>query len=192
MPLWHAKQRKGFSRRLHQGITLIEVLVSAALLIVGIAAVMGVSNLVQRIERISQLSLTADNLAQDLLEKVSLERCIWNQSLQACHNLTAKDMGAFSLWVGPNGEVKYTKEDAQEGSVEFEARFDVHTTSGCLSGISNANCMATTDNTSAWGLDRKLFEEGVGNLHNVRVTVSYANPFNREVRFVSYQTRVAP
>jgi len=195
MLLWRADKCLFFPRRgtrLYKGISTIEVLVTSVLLILGISVVMKLSNFAQQSERNAYLALTAEKLAQDLLERVLVERCVWNQVLQVCHNLTARDMGTFPLWVQPNGEVKYTKEEAEEGSFEFEARFDVQTTSGCLSGISNANCTFTVDDTSAWGLDRTLFEGEVGNLHNVRVTVSYVDPFDRRIHFTSYQTRVAP
>jgi len=192
MPSLSAKRRGLLSQSTERGITLIEILVASALFIVGISVVLGVSNVVQKRERISRLSLTADRLAQDLLEGVVAETCLWSPKQKVCQNLLERDKRSFSLWVKPNGEVKYTQEEAGEGAVEFEARFDVHTAEGCMSGNSNAHCTATTDSSSAWGLDRKLFEDEVGNLHNIRVTVSYADPFNRKARFVSYQTRVAP
>jgi len=192
MPLWSAKKRRVLSHNIERGITLLEILVASSMLILGISIVLGVSNVVQKRERISHLSLTADRLAQDLLESIVVENCIWNAELKACQNLTARDKRSFSLWVKPSGEIKYTQEEAGEGAVEFEVRFNINTAEGCMSGSSHAHCTANTDGSSAWGLDRRLFEEEVGNLHNIRVTVSYADPFNQEARFVSYQTRVAP
>jgi len=192
MPSWRAKKRGFLSLGSKRGITLIETLVASAVLIFGVSVVLGVSNVVQKRERISRLSLTADRLAQDLLERVVVENCLWSPKQKVCQNLMERDKRSFSLWVKPNGEVKYTKEEAGEGAVEFEARFDVNTAEGCMSGNSHAHCTATVDGSSAWGVDRKLFEEEVGNLHNIRVTVSYLDPFNKEARFVSYQTRLAP
>jgi hypothetical protein len=173
-------------------MTIIEVLVASALLILGISVVMELSNVVHKSRKNSYLALTADRLAQDLLGRAVIENCIWNQVLEVCHNLTARNMTSFSVWVNPVGEVEYIKPEKGDGSIEFEARFDVHTTSGCVSGISNINCELSVDSASAWGLDRVLFEEQKGNLHNVRITVSYLDPFHRGVRFASYQTRIAP
>ncbi|MCL2013213.1 MAG: hypothetical protein FWG75_10565 [Cystobacterineae bacterium] len=195
MHLWSAKKPLAFSRhaaRLAQGMTIIEVLVASFLLILGISVVMELSNLVQKTRRLSHLSGMADRLAQDLLGSVSGESCEWNPTLGVCHNLTSRDMTSFSVWVKPSGAVEYAKPEKDDGSIEFEARFDIQTTSGCVSGVSHAHCLFNTDDTASWALDRHLFEDHVGNLHNVRVTVSYLDPFHRRVRFVSYQTRTVP
>ncbi|MCL2625699.1 MAG: type II secretion system GspH family protein [Cystobacterineae bacterium] len=198
MRFWHDK-RLVFSRhrdsRFDKGITLLEVLVSAALLMLGIFVAMGLSNVVNKNERNYHLSLTANKVAQHLLETVVSENCLLNPTTQVCQNLTDRSGIPFSLWVTPEGEIQYTNPPNEDNGIEFEARFDVQTTNGCLSGTSLVNCVAnlgTNNNTEAWALDRNLIGEAPGNLHNVRITVSYVDPFNRSIRFTSYQTRMVP
>jgi len=195
MRMWHVNRRLAFSRRMAKGITLIEVLISAALLILGISIAMGLSNVVNKNERNYNLNLTANRVAQYLLERVTSENCIWNPITHVCQNLTEKSGIPFPLWVTPGGEILYTKPVNEDKSIEFEARFDIHTTNGCLTGTSNVNCVSTlgsNNKTEAWGLDRVLVEKRVGNLHNIRITVSYLDVFTRRSRFTSYQTRTAP
>ncbi|MCP3163283.1 type IV pilus modification PilV family protein [Myxococcus qinghaiensis] len=165
-----------------RGVTLLEVLATMAVMLVGIAAVM---TLVTQISASNRRTLTATQaqlLAERTLENISSMGC---SATPPCANLIPLDGQRTTLWQTAGGELR-TAAPVGDVARQYEVAVDVD--SPALAG-------SIEDGASGFPpVDRDLGGSAgtAGNIANVRVSVSWVEPGRTGRQVVVLQTRMAP
>ncbi|MFY2556274.1 type IV pilus modification PilV family protein [Corallococcus terminator] len=165
-----------------RGVTLLEVLATMAVMLVGIAAVM---TLVTQISASNRRTLTATQaqlLAERTLENITSMGC---SAEPPCANLIPLDGQRTNLWQTAGGDVK-TSAPAGDVARQYEVAVDVD--SPALAGSIEAGAAGFPP------VNRDLGGSAgtPGNVANVRVSVSWVEPGRTGRQVVVLQTRMAP
>lgn len=171
--------------RTSRGVTLLEVMATMAVMLLGVAAVM---TLVTQISTSNRRTLTATQaqlIAERTLENIASMGC----SVQPpCGNLAAMDnRPPTRLWQTAQGDLLTTAPAASLVAREYEVDVDID--SGVIAGSIEGGAGGSPD------ISRDLVagQAGtIGNLANVRVSVSWREPGRTGRQVVVMQTRVAP
>ncbi|NTX10111.1 prepilin-type N-terminal cleavage/methylation domain-containing protein [Myxococcus sp. CA051A] len=174
------------SPRFHtsRGVTLLEVLATMAVMLVGVAAVM---TLVTQISASNRRTLTATQaqlLAERRLETITAMGC--SPAPNPCSNLGFLDNTRERVWQTAAGDLLPAKPTNGAVAREYEVAVDLD--SNALGGsIENGAAGFPPVNRDLGGV-----ANSPGNVVNVRVSVSWIEPARTGRQVVVLQTRVAP
>ncbi|WP_426756446.1 type IV pilus modification PilV family protein [Myxococcus sp. Y35] len=175
---------KVLKMRQHRGITLLEVLATMAILLMGIAAAMMVVTRTSYSNRRSLTATQAQLIAEQALENLTLMGCAVEPP---CSNLVGQDT-TYTLYQTAAGALSNTPPPNPEVIArEFEVAVDVDVPSQL--GTIEPGSTVPAD------LTRDLIPGQVGtagSLAHVRVTVSWREPERSDRQVVMLQTRMAP
>ncbi|NOJ80560.1 type IV pilus modification PilV family protein [Myxococcus xanthus] len=176
---------KSLNRRQHsRGITLLEVLATMAILLLGIGAAMLVVTQTSTSNRRSLSATQAQLIAEQALENITLLGCTVQPP---CINLVGLDE-TYTLFQTSSGELRNAPHpNPKVIAREYQVVVDVDVPSQ----------LATIEpgSTVPADLTRNLIpgQAGTtGNIAHVRVTVSWLEPGRRDRQVVMLQTRMAP
>jgi prepilin-type N-terminal cleavage/methylation domain-containing protein len=169
--------------RPHRGVTLLEVMATMVVLLLGIAAAMTVVSATSRSNRRTLTATQAQLIAERYLENITAEGC--TPIPPACSNLQHWDNNRFLVYQTSAGELRETAPPASILARQYEVSVDVDAPM-LLGSIENAS-------VGEPAVDRNLVGTNTGNLANIRVAVSWEEPGVRTGRqVVVMQTRMAP
>ncbi|AGC41734.1 type 4 pilus biogenesis operon protein [Myxococcus stipitatus DSM 14675] len=170
--------------RASRGVTLLEVLATMAVMLLGIAAVM---TLVTHISASNRRTLTATQaqlIAERTLEDIASRGC---SADPPCSNLVGFDKQRTTLWQTAQGRILTAAPATGSGIVarEYEVAVDVDIS---MDMASIEGGVAGTPSI----LRDLAGPSSRGRLANVRVSVSWLEPARTGRQVVVLQTRVAP
>ena len=172
-------------RRAHRGITLLEVLATMAVLLLGMAAAMTMLMQTSGSNRRTLTATQAQLIAEQELENIASMGCAVDPP---CSNLLTLDRTNYTVWQTSAGELRRTPPPADVNARPYEVVIDVD--SAALPASIEAGSVGSP------ALNRDLIPGtagSVGNLANVRVSVSWEEPGITNRRpVVVLQTRMAP
>ncbi|MCP3136540.1 type IV pilus modification PilV family protein [Pyxidicoccus xibeiensis] len=170
-------------RRHARGITLVEVMGTMGILLMGVMAAMTVVQQTRQSNRQTLTALQAQLIAEQALENVTAMGCTVNPP---CGNIAALDNRRYTLWQTASGEVQDTEPPEGSGARAYEVALDVD--SGVIPGSLEGGA------AGAPAVNRNLAGAAgtAGNVANVRVSVSWQEPERRGRQVVVMQTRVSP
>ncbi|MCP3099036.1 prepilin-type N-terminal cleavage/methylation domain-containing protein [Myxococcus sp. K15C18031901] len=167
-----------------RGVTLIEVLATMAVMLLGVAAVMTLVTQISYSNRRTLTQTQAQVLAERTLENIAAMGC----SVQPpCNNLATLDNTRTTVWQTASGDVLTSAPPANVTARAYEIAVDVD--SPVLLGSIEGGAVGSP------AINRDLLpgvSGTVGNVANVRVSVSWKEPSRRGRQVVVMQTRVAP
>ncbi|QSQ11597.1 type IV pilus modification PilV family protein [Myxococcus landrumensis] len=169
------------SFRASRGVTLLEVMFTMVVMLVGIAAVM---TLVTHINASNRRTLTATQaqvIAERALESIASKGCT-----AKCANLRDLDNTRNFIWQTASGELRMTDPSPAVVARKYEVAVDVD--SPVIMGSAEGGAMGHPPLNRNLGGD----PSEQNNIANVRVSVSWVEPGQREPRVVVLQTRMAP
>ncbi|ATB44811.1 type IV pilus modification PilV family protein [Corallococcus macrosporus] len=172
------------TRQHQRGITLLEVLATMAILLLGIGAAMLVVSQTSYSNRRSLTATQAQIIAEQALENITLMGCAVDPP---CSNLLGQDVN-YTLFQTAAGALSNEPPDDDEVVArEFQVAVDVDvpTQPGTIEPGSVVPASMTRD----------LVAEqpgSMGNVAHVRVTVSWREPERTDRHVVVLQTRMAP
>ncbi|MBZ4420814.1 prepilin-type N-terminal cleavage/methylation domain-containing protein [Myxococcus sp. RHSTA-1-4] len=167
-----------------RGITLIEVMLSMVVLLLGVTAALMVVRQTTESNRRTLTALQAQLIAEQALENITAMGCTANPP---CGNLAAQDNRRYTVWQTSAGELREVAPPADVIAREYEVAVDVD--SGAIPGSIESGSVG------APAVNRDLVNGvagSVGNIANVRVSVSWREQERNERQVVVLQTRVAP
>ncbi|NMO20053.1 pilus assembly protein [Pyxidicoccus fallax] len=171
--------------RQSRGITLIEVMVSIVILMMGITAALMVVRKTAQSNRRTLTALQAQLIAEQTLEDITAMGC---SPTPPCGNLAAQDRRRYTVWQTAAGELRQTQPPEGVVAREYEVAVDVD--SGAIPGSIESG------SAGAPAVNRDLVSGvagSTGNVANVRVSVSWVEAEARAGRqVVVLQTRVSP
>ncbi|NOK37622.1 prepilin-type N-terminal cleavage/methylation domain-containing protein [Corallococcus exercitus] len=166
--------------RAARGVTLLEVMATMAVMLLGVAAAMTVVSQTTRTNRRTLTANQAQVIAERELESILARGC---EGTKDCSNL---DNYSFTVYQTSEGVLRTTAPTAA-GLVARAYTVDVDVDNSAKPGTAEG---------SKWGepsINRVLAGVSKGTLLNVRVTVSWTEPSVRAGRqAVVLQTRLAP
>ncbi|RKH65005.1 type IV pilus modification PilV family protein [Corallococcus llansteffanensis] len=168
-------------QRSSRGVTLLEVMATMAVMLLGVAAAMTVVSQTSRANRRTLTANQAQVIAERTLEEILTMGC---QGTPPCNNLG--NISTRKVYQTAGGELSDTA-PVGPGVVarEYEVNVDVD----------NSAAVGSVEG-SKWGepaINRPLSGTTAGNIVNVRVTVSWDEPGVRAGRqMIVLQTRMAP
>ncbi|MCE9668876.1 prepilin-type N-terminal cleavage/methylation domain-containing protein [Myxococcus stipitatus] len=169
-----------------RGVTLIEVLATMAVLLLGVAAIMMLVTQINSSNRRTLTHTQAQMLAERTLENIAAMGCT---PTPPCANILARDNTRTTVWQTAAGAtLDAAPADDSVQAREYEIAVDVD---------SPLQASATIENGAVGqpAIDRNLVP-GVagtaGNVANIRVSVSWVEPSRSGRQVVVMQTRVAP
>ncbi|AEI63288.1 prepilin-type N-terminal cleavage/methylation domain-containing protein [Corallococcus macrosporus] len=172
------------TRQHSRGITLLEVLATMAILLLGISAAMLVVSQTSYSNRRSLTATQAQIIAEQAMENITLMGCAVDPP---CSNLVGQDVN-YTLFQTAAGALSNEPPDNDEVVArEFQVAVDVDVPSQL--GTIEAGSVVPLN------LARDLVAEqpgSVGNIAHVRVTVSWREPERADRHVVVLQTRMAP
>jgi prepilin-type N-terminal cleavage/methylation domain-containing protein len=165
--------------RASRGVTLLEVMTTMAVMLLGIAAAMTVVSETTRSNRRTLTANQAQLIAEQTLEGYLTQGC---QGSAVCDSISDT---SFQVWQTSEGMLR--REAPPAGVEAREYRVDVDVDNSQLIGTVEGAAMGEP------AINRPLALGNAGNLVNVRVSVSWEEPQVREGRqVVVLQTRLAP
>ncbi|TQF14252.1 type II secretion system protein [Myxococcus llanfairpwllgwyngyllgogerychwyrndrobwllllantysiliogogogochensis] len=175
--------RYGLSRA-SRGVTLLEVMATMAVMLLGVAAVM---TLVTHISTSNRRTLTATQaqlIAERRLENIASMGC---SAEPPCSNLAGLDNQRTKMWQTAQGDLLTVAPAAGVVAREYEVAVDVDYSRvpGSIEGGSRGSPDIARDLVPGQA-------GSIGNLVNVRVSVSWLEPGRTGRQVVVMQTRVAP
>jgi prepilin-type N-terminal cleavage/methylation domain-containing protein len=171
-------------RHAHRGVTLLEVLATMAVLLMGMAAAMTVLVQTSTSNRRTLTATQAQLVAEQELENIASMGCVVEPP---CSNLLPLDRTNYKVWQTSAGELRRTVPPAGVIAREYEVVIDVD--SAALPTSIEAGSVGSPP------LNRDLIPGtagSLGNLANVRVSVSWQEPGDTARQVVVLQTRMAP
>ncbi len=172
---------KSMKSRQRRGVTLLEVLATMTVLLVGVGAAMAVVSQTSRSNRRTLTATQAQIIAERELEDIIAMGCATEPP---CGNLAPLDRTRKTVWQTAAGELKTTQPPASMLAREYEVSIDVD--SGILVGSIENNSPGQP------AVNRNLANGQPGNVANVRVSVSWTEPGRQGRQVVVLQTRMAP
>ncbi|MBU8896357.1 pilus assembly protein [Corallococcus sp. M34] len=170
-------------RHAPRGATLLEVMATMAVLLLGIAAAMTVVAATSRSNRRTLTAIQAQLIAEQYLENITAQGC--NPVPPACSNLAAWDRRRDLVYQTAGGQLTTTAPGPGVTARQYEVSVDVDgpTLTGSIENGSQGEP----------SISRPLVGTNTGNLVNVRVSVSWEELGSRNGRqVVVVQTRMAP
>ena len=168
-----------------RGVTLLEVMASMAVLLMGITAALMVVRQTSQTNRRTLTALQAQLIAEKALEDITAMGCTSNPP---CGNIASQDNRRFTVWQTAAGELRELAPPANVVAREYEVAVDVD--SGMIAGSIESGSVGLP------AVNRNLVSGQAGtagNVANVRVSVSWREEELRTGRqVVVLQTRVAP
>ncbi|GEN07727.1 prepilin-type N-terminal cleavage/methylation domain-containing protein [Myxococcus fulvus] len=166
-----------------RGVTLLEVLATMAVMLVGIAAVMMLVTQISASNRRTLTAAQAQLIAERTLEGIMSEGCT---ATPPCANLSTWDNRRTTVWQTAAGELQTVAPAAGVVSREYEVAVDIDSPSAGLPG--------SIENGAAGlpAINRQLGGGLPGNVANVRVSVSWLERGRQGRQVVVMQTRMAP
>jgi prepilin-type N-terminal cleavage/methylation domain-containing protein len=171
---------KSLKSRQHRGVTLLEVLATMVVLLVGVGAAMAVVTQTSRSNRRTLTATQAQIIAERELEDIIAMGC---STEPPCGNLRTLDRTRRTVWQTASGELKTTQPTGVQAR-EYEVSVDVD--SGVIMNSIENNAPGEPPVT------RNLANNQPGNVANVRVSVSWREPGRQGRQVVVLQTRMAP
>ncbi|WP_338871864.1 type II secretion system protein [Myxococcus stipitatus] len=172
--------------RASRGVTLLEVLATMAVMLLGIAAVMTLITHISASNRRTLTATQAQLIAERTLEDIASKGCTADPP---CSNLVVFDNQRTTLWQTAQGKVLTAAPSAGSGIVarayEVAVDVDVSSNAATIEGGAAGTPPITRDLVAGQA-------SSVGRLANVRVSVSWNEPARTGRQVVVLQTRVAP
>lgn len=170
--------------RASRGVTLLEVLATMAVMLVGIAAVMTLITHISASNRRTLTATQAQLIAERALEDIASRGCTADPP---CANLVVFDNQRTNLWQTAQGTVLTAAPAAGVVARQYEVAVDVDVSSNAatIEGGAVGTPPITRDLVAG-------VASSVGRLANVRVSVSWNEPARTGRQVVVLQTRVAP
>ncbi|MCP3136546.1 type IV pilus modification PilV family protein [Pyxidicoccus xibeiensis] len=170
--------------RQQRGITLLEVMATMAVMLLGVSAAMLVVNQTSQSNRRTLTATQAQLIAEQELENIASRGCTVDPP---CANLAALDNTNYRVWQTSMGELRRAPPPAALEAREYEVVIDV-----------DSRVLATSIEAGSVGsppVSRDLIPGTAGsggNVANVRVSVSWVERNSTERQVVVLQTRMAP
>jgi type II secretory pathway pseudopilin PulG len=167
-----------------RGITLLEVTISMAVLLMGITGALMAVRQTAQTNRRTLTAMQAQLIAEKALEDITAMGCTSNPP---CGNLAGQDKRRYTVWQTAAGELREVEPPAALIAREYEVAVDVD--SGVIPGTIESGSVG------APAVNRPLVSgrsDSMGNVANVRVSVSWREPERQGRQVVVLQTRVAP
>ncbi|NVJ07684.1 type II secretion system protein [Myxococcus sp. AM001] len=175
---------KALKTRQQRGVTLLEVLATMGILLMGIAAAMLVVTQTSNANRRSLTATQAQIIAEQAMENITLMGCVVEPP---CSNLVGQD-ATFTLFqtaAGALSDVPPTDETVIAREFQVAVDVDVPAQIGTIEPGSVVPADLTRDLIPG--------QPGtVGNIAHVRVSVSWREPGRSDPQVVVLQTRMAP
>lgn len=172
---------KSLKSRQRRGVTLLEVLATMVVLLVGVGAAMAVVAQTNRSNRRTLTATQAQIIAERELEDIIAMGCA---TQPPCGNLATLDRTRKTVWQTAAGELKTVQPTGDVKAREYEVSVDVD--SGVITGSIENNAPGEPPVT------RNLANNQPGNVANVRVSVSWVETGRQGRQVVVLQTRMAP
>lgn len=172
---------KSMKSRQSRGVTLLEVLATMTVLLVGVGAAMGVVSQTSKSNRRTLTGTQAQIIAERELEDIIAMGC---SAQPPCGNLATLDRTRRTVWQTAAGTLLTTQPGANILAREYEVSVDVD--SGVIVGSIENNAPGEP------AVNRTLANGQPGNVANVRVSVSWREPGRQGRQVVVLQTRMAP
>ncbi|MCP3063027.1 prepilin-type N-terminal cleavage/methylation domain-containing protein [Myxococcus sp. K38C18041901] len=166
-----------------RGVTLLEVLATMAVMLVGIAAVMMLVTQISASNRRTLTATQAQLIAERTLESITSEGCT---ASPPCSNLAPWDNRRTQVWQTAAGELRTVAPPAGMVAREYEVAVDIDSPSVGLTGSIENGAVGLP------AIDRQLGGGLPGNVANVRVSVSWTERGRQGRQVVVMQTRMAP
>ncbi len=162
-----------------RGVTLLEVMATMVVLLVGIAATMVLVTQINRSNRRTLTAAQAQHIAERELEDIIAMGCTLEPP---CGNLV--DNRRYDVWQTAAGELRQSDPGAGVVARKYEVAVDVD--SAVIPNTIESGSVGAPDVT------RVLAAGQQGNVANVRVSVSWQEPERTGRQVVVLQTRMAP
>ncbi|NPC68606.1 prepilin-type N-terminal cleavage/methylation domain-containing protein [Corallococcus exiguus] len=170
------------TRRQAKGVTLLEVMATMAVMLVGIAAAMTVVSQTSNSNRRTLTANQAELIAERTLENIRAQGCT---VAPPCGNLVGLDKSREIFYQTAGGEL-LTVKPAGLIARQYEVALDLDGTP-LVGSFENA-----TTGLGVPAVTRNLVDGKPGNVVNVRVSVSWEEPGRSGRQVYVLQTRMAP
>ncbi|MFP2928951.1 pilus assembly protein [Pyxidicoccus sp. 3LG] len=167
-----------------RGVTLLEVMATMVVMLLGIAAAMLVVNRTSYSNRRTLTATQAQLIAEQELENIASLGCTVNPP---CANVLNMDGDSYPVWQTTAGELRRAPPPAGVDAREYEVAIDVD------SALLPASLEGGLVGWPPVNRDLVPAMPGVGsNIANVRVAVSWVEENSTDRQVVVLQTRMAP
>ncbi|WP_338274742.1 type IV pilus modification PilV family protein [Corallococcus caeni] len=170
-------------RRQTKGVTLLEVMATMAVMLLGIAAAMTVVTQTTRSNRRTLTANQAELIAERTLENIRARGCALSPP---CGNLVGLDGTREIFYQTAGGELLTAKPTGTTIARQYEVALDLDGTP-LASSFENP-----TTGLGVPAVTRNLADGKPGNVVNVRVSVSWEEPGRTGRQVYVLQTRMAP
>jgi prepilin-type N-terminal cleavage/methylation domain-containing protein len=167
--------------RAFRGVTLLELMATMTILLVGIAATMTLVTYINRSNRRTLTATQAQIIAERTLENILALGCTADPP---CSNLSTLDRQVTTVYQTASGELREDAPLAGTVARVYEVAVDVDNAANALS--------LENDSAGEPAVNRNLAGTQRGNVANVRVSVSWTETEREGRQVVVLQTRMAP